>query len=111
MARPSDNETWIIETGDVIIQKQHRHGDASLSNWERLVYCLWVADYGIRNAGDFDAARQVEPTFESMGLRLAHLLQLPLASALFALSESKWLDEYDERFDLVCEELKSASSK
>jgi hypothetical protein len=46
-----DNETWVIEAGDAVIQKKARSGMGSLAPWERLVYCLWVADYGMRNAG------------------------------------------------------------
>ena len=42
-----DNETWVIEAGDRVIQKKARHGFDSLTIWERLVYSLWVADYGM----------------------------------------------------------------
>ena len=51
-----DNETWVIEEGDRIIQKKAHFGNNSLTEWESLVYSLWVADSGMRNAGDLDNA-------------------------------------------------------
>jgi hypothetical protein len=59
MRAPTDNETWVIETGDTIIRKKTRGGIECLSPWETLVYCLWVADYAMRNAGDLEAAAGV----------------------------------------------------
>jgi hypothetical protein len=38
MARPTANETWIIEAGDSVVQKKADCGDTGLSQWERLVY-------------------------------------------------------------------------
>jgi len=39
-----NNETWVIEVGDRLIHKKARLGFDSLTDWERLVYALWVAD-------------------------------------------------------------------
>ena len=61
MAVPSDNETWVIEAGDTVIRKITCSSIECLSPWEMLVYCLWVADYGMRNAGDLDTAADVYP--------------------------------------------------
>jgi hypothetical protein len=58
-----DNETWIVEEGDRISQKKARLGFDRLTDWERLVYSLWVADYGMRNAGDLSTARDVYADF------------------------------------------------
>ena len=55
----TDNETWIIEAGDAVIQKEARLGIGRLTPWEALVYCVWVADYGMRNAGDLDTAEDL----------------------------------------------------
>lgn len=44
MNQHPDYETWVVEAGDVIITKRAR--GVRLSPLERLVYCLWVADYG-----------------------------------------------------------------
>jgi hypothetical protein len=65
MAGNSDNETWLVETGDEIIQKKADSGAESLTPWQRLVYCLWVADYGMRNAGDLDTAKEIYSDFQS----------------------------------------------
>ena len=53
MSSVSDNETWIVERGALVIEKKADTGVTSLCVWERLVYCLWVADYMMRNAGGF----------------------------------------------------------
>ena len=55
----TDNETWVVEAGDTVIQKKASCGIERLSPWERLVYCLWVADYGMRNAGDHMFGRRL----------------------------------------------------
>ena len=46
----------------------------ALSPVERLVYCLWVADYGMRNAGDLDTARDLYPDFQREAVELAREL-------------------------------------
>jgi hypothetical protein len=38
MSVPTDNETWLIEAGDAVIQKQACDGIQSLSAVERLIY-------------------------------------------------------------------------
>ena len=57
MTVPIDNETWIIEDGDIVIRKIAEHGIDTLLPIELLIYCLWVADYGMRNAGDLEIGR------------------------------------------------------
>ncbi|MCE9563503.1 MAG: hypothetical protein K8U57_15795 [Planctomycetes bacterium] len=108
MPIPSDNETWVIETGDVIIQKKARDGLESLTPWEHLVYCLWVADYGMRNAGDLDSAADVYAKYHSEGRRLSITLSLQLTNAAFKLSKAKLEQEYFERFKAMCDELRGA---
>ena len=68
MTVPSENETWLIEAGDEVIQKMAASGSDGLSLWERLVYCLWVADYGMRNAGDLDTASRALERAATNGL-------------------------------------------
>ena len=51
-----ENDSWIVEVGGDVAEKKARLGFTKLTTWERLVYALWVADYGMRNAGDLDAA-------------------------------------------------------
>jgi hypothetical protein len=108
MSAPSENETWIIEAGDDVIQKEARDGASSLSPKERLIYCLWVAYYGMRNAGDLQAARDVHAIFQSEGLELARDLRLVHTQAAFALSEADLQREYFQRFDKICDEIRYA---
>jgi hypothetical protein len=63
MGSPSENETWLMETGDAIIRKKARY---KIDDWETLVYCLWVADYGMRNAGDLETAAAVSEALSSV---------------------------------------------
>lgn len=103
-----DSETWVIETGDRVIQKKTRVGFDRLSDWEQLVYSLWVADYGMRNAGDLDTARVVFPEFQSVALGAADRLALPLTREAFALAPQALAERYFELFEAVCGEVQSA---
>ena len=101
-----DNETWIIEAGDAVIQRQQCA--ARLTSLERLIYCVWVADYGMRNAGDLIAARQVHESFQEEGLLLSHELRLNVTHSAFALAPAELERQYFERFDAICDELRRA---
>src|SRR6516225_3986141 len=105
-----DNETWILEAGDGVIQKKTRHGVSALTPWEKLVYCLWVADYGMRNAGDLVTASDLYSDFQPEGRRLAEELALPLTLEAFAMEATELEQEYFDRFESVCDELRSAPS-
>jgi hypothetical protein len=85
MSAPTDNETWVIDAGDLIVRKRAGAGPDSLTPWERLVYCLWVADYGMRNAGDLETAQDLYPDFHSEARRLATYLSLPETLGAFLL--------------------------
>jgi len=104
----TDNENWIIETGHRVIEKKARHGMNYLSEWERLVYCVWVADYMMRNAGDFALANDLYPAFQRDGRQLAATLALPVTGGTFALPREQLQSEYFARFQAVCNELKQA---
>jgi hypothetical protein len=108
MAIPTDNETWVIEAGDTVIQKIARSGFAGLTSWETLVYCLWVADYGMRNAGNLETAADVYANFQSEGRRVAEDLSLRLSREAFSLARSDLEREYFDRFDSICDEIKHA---
>jgi hypothetical protein len=110
MPRPSDNEDWLIEIGDAIIQKKGRHGWDGITPLEKLVYCLWAADYGMRNAGDLSTAGDVYSDFHSEGRRLAEKLALSRTGELFALKLAKLEAEYFNQFEAVCDELRIAAS-
>ena len=108
MALPTENETWIIEAGDVVIRKEVRSGLASLSPWGKLVYCLWVADYGMRNAGDLDTAADVYTDFHSEARRLAKQLSLRVTHKAFSLSRRALQQVYFEQFEAICDEIRNA---
>jgi hypothetical protein len=108
MTVPSENETWLIDIGDVVIPKKVASGSDSLLPWENLVYCLWVADYRMRNAGDLDTAADVYAEFHTEGFRVAAALSLPLTREAFALPKRDLEDQYFDRFESICNELKQA---
>jgi len=109
MSAVSENESWVVERGAVVIEKKAQSGADSLNEWERLVYCLWVADYMMRNAGDFANAVDMYPDFQNDAKRLAEQLSLPLACEAFALSQRKLQGEYFDRFEAICDEIRSAA--
>jgi hypothetical protein len=108
MSSHTANQTWLVETGDRVIQKKAKAGVASLSDWERLVYCLWVADYMMRNAGDFANAEDMYPTFRTDAAEAAARLGLAATRDTFSLSERKLRNEYFGRFERVVDEIKNA---
>ena len=108
MREQDDHETWLVETGDCVIEKKAAD-PSSLTPWERLVYCLWVADYGMRNAGDLEAATDLHGCFQGEGKVLAAELSLPLTLAAFSLSRSALQDRYFDLFEGICVELRAAS--
>ena len=107
----TDNETWVIEAGDTVIQKKASCGIECLSPWEILVYCLWVADYGMRNAGDLDTAADVYPEFQSEAKRMAETLSLRLTHEAFSLSQGDLEREYFDRFESICDEIRTAEAR
>ncbi len=108
MSSPSDNETWIIDAGDAVLQKQARQGVSALTRLEQLTYCLWVADYSMRNAGDLDAAAEIYTDFQQEGARVAKELSLRFTHETFALTKPVFQQQYFDRFDRVCGEIRSA---
>ena len=103
-----DNETWLIETGHDLIEKKAAAGLASLSPMQRLVYCLWVADYGMRNAGDLETASDLYAPFQDEGRKLAAELSLPSTLAALSLPKADLQGRYFDLFDGVCSELRTA---
>src|ERR1700730_13147886 len=105
-----DNETWLIEEGHSLIQKKAISGLGTLSAWERLVYCLWVADYGMRNGGDLSPAKDVYHEILAVARLAAEKLSLPLTFAAFSMTESEIEEVYFDRFNSICNEIRSAQS-
>ena len=78
-------ETWIVEVGGAIAEKKAARGNAALTPLERLIYCVWVADYGMRNAGDLVTASDVYDRFQEDAGSLARGLAMPRTHAAFTL--------------------------
>jgi hypothetical protein len=111
MSVPSENESWVVERGGDIVEKEARVGAGGLSDWERLVYCLWVADYMMRNAGDFANAAAMYPTFQRDAKQLAQRHGLTVTYEAFSLSKRRLQTEYFDRFEGICDEIRSAEPK
>ena len=103
-----DNEAWLLKAIVPIFQKESLQGVDALSVYDRLVHCLWVADYCMRNAGDLQNARALDSDFQIQGLRAARRLSLKAAQMLFELDEGEFEEQYFERFDKICDELRTA---
>ena len=103
-----DWETWLVEDADCVIEKKVSLGVEALSPAERLFYCLWVADYGMNNAGDLVTAADLYPTFQSEAAVLARQLGLHATRVAFELPTQELEDSYFERFDEVCREVANA---
>jgi hypothetical protein len=102
-----DNQTWLIDVGHDIIEKKRGQGQEALTPRERLIRALWVVDYSMRNAGDLATARDLDPGYLVEGAQAAALLALPLASAMFGLSEGELERRFFDLFEPVCSELRT----
>ena len=106
MAIPSDNESWLIDFDAEVIERESKVGIEALTNKERLVYCLWIADYCMRNAGDLLQAHLLYSDWQSEGSKLAGELGLANTLKLFSLSRSVFEESYSVLFETVCDEIK-----
>jgi len=102
-----DYATWLLDEGDRIVEQKAIEGYSSLTTRGRLIYCLWAADYGMRNAGDLTTAADLHPTFLADGQSAAHELGLPQAMAAFSLTPEELERQYFDLFDNVVAEIKT----
>ena len=102
-----DHETWLLDEGDQIIEQKANKGYLSLSPRARLIYCLWAADYGMRNAGDLTTAADLHPTFLDDGQSAAQELRLPHAVAAFSLTSKEFERQYFDLFDEIVAEIRA----
>jgi hypothetical protein len=103
-----NNETWLIDATEPVLRKIADRGYDSLSALERLIRCLWLADYGMRNAGDLaTASDRFWPLLEH-GRIAATQLGLQRSMAAFSLSARELEQHYFDLFDGVCEEIRKA---
>ena len=105
----TENQSWIVNVGGDVVEKQAAVGFASLTSLERLIYCLWVADYGMRNAGDLETAADVYPSFLEDGRKAAVETGLPRSIAAFSLSSATLEQQYFDLFEPLVDELREAS--
>lgn len=108
---PSVNETWLIEIGDEVIAKKADQGKEALSAIERLIYCVWVADYSMRNAGDLLTAEDLYAPYREEGERLAEGIGLAKTRAAFSLSSAKLEASYFDVVEGICSELQSCLAR
>lgn len=103
-----DHKTWLLDEGDRVIEQQAVKGYSSLTPRARLIYCLWAADYGMRNAGDLTTAADLHPAFLLDGRSAAEELGLPQATAAFSLPSQDLERRYFDLFDRVVAEIRAA---
>jgi hypothetical protein len=103
-----EDESWLVEAGAAVIDKKSNSPKSELSAKERLIYCLWVADYGMRNAGDLEAASDLYEPFQKEGAQLASELNLPLTRGAFALAKELLEQQYFHHFSSICTEVRNA---
>lgn len=103
-----DLETWLIDTGDVIIQKLHNDGANSLDPTERAIDWMWWIDYAVRNSGSFGPLEDMDSTaiadLRAFSVRAG--LQKMTAWINSAADESMFCQSYLEHFDESCSELR-----
>jgi len=103
-----DNETWLIELGDGVIEKKAKFGINTLTDYEKSVYCLWAIDYSIRNSGTLDALEDIYPEAVS---ELEYLSSENNWLSKFSIKEiSSSEDAYYKNFEEICNELRSVQA-
>ncbi|KVQ26878.1 MULTISPECIES: hypothetical protein [Burkholderia] len=104
-----DMETWLIDEGNRVIQKESLEGFNSLTLIERVVYSMWVVDYAVRNSGTLEPMRELYPeALHELGAfavpnNAANLLALLHLSS----KEERFCAEYYERFDRACGDIRN----
>ncbi len=102
-----DNETWLLDEGERVIDRKAAEGYSALTSKERLVYCLWSADYGMRNAGDLTTAADLHPNFLQDGHSAAQELGFLTCIAAFSLSGQELEMQYFTLFDAIVAEIRA----
>ncbi len=102
-----DAETWLLEEGGEVIERMVAESYAALSPRDRLIYCLWVADYGMRNAGNLVTAADLHAPFLDDGRSAARELGLPVLSAASSLTSEELERRYFGLFDGMIAEIKA----
>ena len=104
----SENESWLVEAGGDVVEKKAKFGVQGLSASERLLYCLWVIDYCMRNSGDLVQVDLLHQNCIGEAKQLAKDLSLGEAEQAFSLPALDLEIQYEARFEAVCNEVKRA---
>lgn len=104
----SQNESWLVEAGGDVVEKKAKVGVHGLSASERLLYCFWVIDYCMRNAGDLVQVDLLHQNCIGDAAQLSKNLSLISAEQAFSLPISELEAQYEARFEAVCNEVKRA---
>jgi hypothetical protein len=107
---PFDYESWLLDATEPVLRREIEVGASALAGWERALYCLWVADYSMRNAGDLGSAYDLASDFKSAGLAAARTTDLRAMASLFELDDVEFARQYAGSFDEVCRELLAKQS-
>ena len=102
-----DNETWLLDATDEIVSAKAEIGFAAMTSIQRVTYCLWVADYGMRNAGDLTTAIDLFASFMRDGHVAAKEAGLPHSAHMFSLSIADLEARYLGLFDGVINEIRA----
>ena len=104
-----DLETWLLEAGDIVIQKKVQQGESALSESECAVHWMWLIDYSVRNAGCFGPLEDMgAKTALSDLARFAQDARLSTLPSWLQLSDNEeaFCSTYYQHFDKACGELK-----
>lgn len=102
-----DNETWLLDATDELMSAKAEIGFAAMTSIQRVIYCLWIADYGMRNAGDLSTAIDLFASFMSDGHVAAEEAGLPLSAHMFSLPIADLEARYLGLFDSIVNEIRA----
>lgn len=104
-----DNESWLIEISDEIIEKKATVGVGALSDIEHAIYCLWVIDYTVRNSGSLDLMNDLYPAAiqEISSLSKINSWQLNSRTATESENHIDFCSLYYDSFEIKCSELRT----
>jgi hypothetical protein len=103
-----DNETWLLDVGDIIVQRKTASGYKHLSAVEQAIYCFWIVDYAVRNAGDLAPIQDMHPTAidELERFAASHNIE-PLYRLLQTQNnEQAFCESYYANFEGICNEFR-----
>jgi len=101
-----ENESWLLFCGSRVLEKKLKFGERSLTNWERLVYWLWLLDSLVRD-GKADHKGNMLAHAKNEALLLSNHLGLRLTQNVLRLSRTNFRRQYAWQLPGICDELKA----